>query len=145
MKKIIKYVPIFVPLIIGTIIGFISNVNNYSIMNKPSFSPPSIVFPIVWSILYLLLGISYYLTKKTKEINKIYYLNLILNYIWPILFFNFKLYLLSVAILLLLIITVIEMIITFYKDNKISGYLNIPYLIWLLFAFYLNIGVYILN
>lgn len=145
MKKFTKYIPIFIPLIIGTIIGLISNTNNYSIMNKPALSPPSIVFPIVWTILYLLLGISYYLTTKTKEINKVYYLNLFLNFIWPILFFNFKLYLISVAVLLLLIINLIELIVIFYKDNKTSGYLNIPYLIWLLFAFYLNIGVYILN
>lgn len=145
MKKFTKYIPIFIPLIIGTIIGLIFNTNNYSIMNKPALSPPSIVFPIVWTILYLLLGISYYLTTKTKEINKVYYLNLFLNFIWPILFFNFKLYLISVAVLLLLIINLIELIVIFYKDNKTSGYLNIPYLIWLLFAFYLNIGVYILN
>lgn len=145
MKKFTKYIPIFIPLLIGTIIGLISNTNNYSVMNKPALSPPAIVFPIVWSILYLLLGISYFLTNKTREINKVYYLNLFLNFIWPILFFNFKLYLISVAVLLLLIINLIELIITFYKDNKTSGYLNILYLIWLLFAFYLNIGVYILN
>ena len=64
MKKIIKYLPIFIPLLLGTLVGIIIPSNNYSIINKPPLSPPGIIFPIVWSILYLLMGISYFLVNK---------------------------------------------------------------------------------
>lgn len=145
MKKIIKYLPIFIPLLLGTLVGIIIPSNNYSIINKPRLSPPGIIFPIVWSILYLLMGISYFLVNKNKKNRNIFYLQLIINLLWSPIFFSFKLYFISTLWIILLIILVIDMINIFYKDNKISGYLNIFYLIWLIFAFYLCFGVYILN
>ena len=145
MKKIIKYLPIFIPLLLGTLVGIIIPSNNYSIINKPPRSPPGIIFPIVWSLLYLLMGISYFLVNKNKKNRNIFYLQLIINLLWSSIFFSFKLYFISTLWIILLIILVIDMINIFYKDNKISGYLNIFYLIWLIFAFYLCFGVYILN
>lgn len=145
MKKIIKYLPIFIPLLLGTLVGIIIPSNNYSIINKPPLSPPGIIFPIVWSILYLLMGVSYFLVNKNKKNRNIFYLQLIINLLWSSIFFSFKLYFISTLWIILLIILVIDMINIFYKDNKISGYLNIFYLIWLIFAFYLCFGVYILN
>lgn len=145
MKYVKKYLPIFIPIILGTIVSFIIKTDNYNIINKPVLSPPKIVFPIVWSIIYLIMGYSYYKTSKDKEETKIYYLQLIINLTWSIIFFNFKLYFLAIIWIMLLIYLVIKMIKLFYNDNKLSAYLNIPYLIWLIFAFYLTIMVYLLN
>lgn len=145
MKYIKKYLPIFIPLILGTIIGLIINTDSYATINKPILSPPSIVFPIVWSILYLIIGYSYYKSSRSNDINKVYYIQLIINLTWPIIFFNFKLYFIAIIWIMVLIYFVIKMIKLFYKDNKLLGYINIPYLIWLLFALYLTISVYLLN
>lgn len=145
MKYVKKYLPIFIPIILGTIVSFIIKTDNYNIINKPVLSPPKIVFPIVWSIIYLIMGYSYYKTSKDKEETKVYYLQLIINLTWSIIFFNFKLYFLAIIWIMLLIYLVIKMIKLFYNDNKLSAYLNIPYLIWLIFAFYLTIMVYLLN
>lgn len=145
MKKYINkdlIVNILIPLILGAIIGFISNTNDYKFLIKPSFSPSGIIFPIVWSILYILMGVSNYLT---NNITKIYKCQLVINLFWPILFFNFKLYFISLLWLILLIIFVIKMIISFYSIKKEAAFINIPYLFWLLFALYLNFGVYLLN
>lgn len=145
MKYIKKYFPIFLPLILGTIIGLIINTDSYATINKPILSPPSIVFPIVWSILYLIIGYSYYKSSRSNDINKVYYIQLIINLTWSIIFFNFKLYFIAIIWIMVLIYFVIKMIKLFYKDNKLLGYTNIPYLIWLLFALYLTISVYLLN
>ncbi len=140
-----KIISLFLPLILGTIVGLIINSSEYISLNQPPLAPPSILFPIIWSILYLLMGISYNLTSKTKDIKFIYYLQLIFNYLWNFIFFAFEMRFLAIIWIIILIFLVIIMIIRFYKDNKLSGYLQIPYLIWLLFALYLSIGIYILN
>ena len=142
MKNLIKN--ILIPVIMGGIVGLIiSPFMNYQNLNKPPLSPPGIVFPIVWTILYIIMGYSFY---KQKEQNKtIYYTQLIVNGLWSIIFFIFKWYLLAFIWIILLIILVIIMIYKFYKENKLSGLINIPYLIWLFFALYLSFGVYILN
>lgn len=151
MNKIIKNIfYLFLPIILGSIVGFIiSDYIDYSTLIKPPLAPPKILFPIAWSIIYLLMGISYYLFKKknfeTKKENYIYYLQLIINLLWSIIFFVFKLRFLSILWIILLDILVVYMIYKFYKKYKISAYLNIPYLIWILFATYLTIGIYILN
>ena len=142
MKNLIKN--ILIPVIMGGIVGLIiSPFMNYQNLNKPPLSPPGIVFPIVWTILYIIMGYSFY---KQKEQNKtIYYTQLIVNGLWSIIFFIFKWYLLAFIWIILLIILVIIMIYKFYKENKLSGLINIPYLIWLFFALYLSFGVYLLN
>lgn len=148
-KKIFKFIIcVFGPLIIGTIIGLISGSETYKTMNKPLLSPPGIVFPIAWSILYLLMGISFYMVSKekfNKKTNIWFISQLIVNYIWPFLFFKLNLYVFSSLWIVLMIYLVINMLINFYNNKKIAGYLQIPYFIWLLFALYLNIGVAILN
>ena len=142
MKNLIKN--ILIPVIMGGIVGLIiSPFMNYQNLNKPPLSPPGIVFPIVWTILYIIMGYSFY---KQKEQNKaIYYTQLIVNGLWSIIFFIFKWYLLAFIWIILLIILVIIMIYKFYKENKLSGLINISYLIWLFFALYLSFGVYLLN
>lgn len=142
MKNLIKN--ILIPVIMGGIVGIIiSPFINYQNLNKPPFSPPGIVFPIIWTILYIIMGYSYY--KQNEQNKTIYYTQLIVNGLWSIFFFVFKWYLFSFLWIILLIILVIIMIKKFYKVNKLSSLINIPYLIWLLFASYLSFGVYLLN
>ena len=138
---------IFLPIILGSIVGFIINKYiDYPILNKPPLAPPKILFPIMWSIIYLLMGLSYYLyKKKTNNTSILYYIQLAVNLLWSIIFFVFKFRLLSIFWIILLFILVFLLIISFKKINKTSSYLNIPYLIWTLFATYLTIGIYILN
>ena len=141
---------LFFPLVCGTLIGLLtSSFIDYNTLIKPPLSPPGYIFGIVWPILYLLMGISYYLLKKdnydTQKESIIYYSQLAVNLLWSIFFFVLKWRLFTVFWTILLLGLVIYMIILFFKKNKVSAYLNIPYLIWLIFATYLSIGVYILN
>mgnify|MGYP005757997955 FL=1 len=141
---------IILPIALGGLVGLIiSQFMDYNTLQKPPLSPPGFIFGIVWSILYLLMGIAYgmlvYKGKSDAEVSKIYWTQLIVNLIWPILFFVFKLRLFSSIWIIILLILVIKMVIKFYKKDKIIGYSQIPYLLWIMFATYLNIGVYILN
>ncbi len=147
MKKLKNAFYILLPIILGSIIGLAtSKYIDYQYLNKPLLSPPKILFPIMWSIIYILLGISYYLyKKKTDKTSYVYYVGLFVNLMWTILFFVFKLRFVSIIWILLLDILVYLILKEFKKVNKISFYLNIPYFIWCLFATYLTIGIYILN
>ena len=141
---------ILIPVIVGGVIGLlISGSMDYNTLAKPFLSPPSIVFPIVWTILYILMGVSYGIL-KTKDlvdpdINLLYYLQLFVNAMWSIFFFVFKWRLFAFLWLVFLIVLVILMVIKFYQKNKLAGLLQIPYLLWILFASYLNLFVYLLN
>ena len=151
MEKLKKLGLLFTPIIGGSAVGFIiRNSIDFSSINKPPLAPPSIVFPIAWSTIYLLLGISYYLIKKdefrtNKRLKILYYSELLVNYLWSIIFFIFKLKLFASAWIILLDILVILMIKEMKHEKRISALLNIPYLIWILFATYLTIGIYLLN
>ena len=146
IKKLI--IAILIPLLLGIIVSLFINTDIYDVIIKPEISPPKIVFPIVWTILYILMGISNYIINKDnkKEVpNLIYYISLAINLIWPIIFFNAQEYLISLLIIIILIIFVALTIIEYFKISKIAGYLQVPYIIWLLFALYLNYQVLILN
>ena len=151
MKKIKIYAKsILIPVLIGGIVGLIiSSAIDYNSLQKPFLAPPSIVFPIVWTILYILMGISYGILKSKsltdKKIDLIYYIQLAVNAAWSIIFFLLKWRLFAFIWILLLDILVILMIIKFYKKDKTAGLLQIPYILWTLFASYLNLAIYILN
>lgn len=151
MKKIKIYAKsILIPVLIGGIVGLIiSSAIDYNSLQKPFLAPPSIVFPIVWTILYMLMGISYGILKSKgltdKKIDLIYYIQLAVNAAWSIIFFLLKWRLFAFIWILLLDILVILMIIKFYKKDKTAGLLQIPYILWTLFASYLNLAIYILN
>lgn len=141
---------ILIPIVAGGIIGFaISGFIDYNTLNKPPLWPPGFIFGIIWSILYILMGISYGILDTRnladEKVNTAYYLQLIVNIIWPVLFFVLKARLLSSIWIVLLLVLIIYMIVTFNKKNKLAAYLQIPYLMWTAFATYLNIGVYLLN
>ena len=141
---------ILIPVIVGGIVGLIiSGSIDYDSLEKPFLSPPSILFPIMWTILYILMGVSYGILKDKSLIDSnsraIYYLQLFVNAMWSIFFFTLKWRLFAFICILLLDVLVVIMIFNFYKKNKISGLLQIPYLIWILFASYLNLSIYLLN
>lgn len=143
---------ILIPLAVGALSNLFTqgNIMQYANIAKPALSPSAIVFPIVWTILYLLMGISSYLiitseNKSSKIAIRWYIIQLFINFFWSIIFFNFNNYLLAFIWLILLIIAVIIMIIQFYKIKPLAAYLQIPYLLWCLFAAYLNFSIYLLN
>lgn len=141
---------ILIPVIIGGIVGLIiSRFIDYNSLQKPFLSPSSILFPIIWTILYILMGVSYGILEDKSLIDSktkiIYYSQLFVNSLWSIIFFVLKWRLFAFIWIILLDILVIIMIINFYKNNKLSGLLQIPYLLWSLFASYLNLFIYLLN
>ena len=148
---------LIIAILISLAIGFLSflltrnGIENYSLnLIKPSFAPPSFLFGIVWTILYILMGISSYLIYESMSCHKsncllLYILNLVLNFTWPIIFFNLEARLFAFLFILLLDTVVILMTLCFYGIDKRAGYLNIPYILWLLFATVLNFSVYLLN
>lgn len=146
-KKLILV--IIITILIGSFFSFFTSTDIYDEIVRPVLSPPGIVFPIMWFILYTLMGISFYMileSNKNIEIPIIiYFIQLLVNSLWTLLFFGIKNFLISSIWIGLLIILVIAMIISFYRVNKKAGLLQIPYLLWLCFALYLNISIYLLN
>ena len=142
-------ISIIIPIVIGFLGSLIGNVQNgFDGISKPSFTPPMIVFPIVWIVLYVLMGISSYLVYENGDDEGallIYGIQLIINSLWTFFFFNLKWFLFSFILVLVILGLVIVMTIKFYKVNKIAGYLQIPYIIWLIFAAILSLNVYFLN
>ena len=151
-KKLV--VCIAIPLAVGALAAFLTRgaMSEFGRLKQPPFSPPAWLFPVVWTILYTLMGISSYLVIEAKapadEKEKalmIYFYQLVVNFLWPIFFFNFGWYLLAFFWLLLLWGLVRHMIRLFAPINKVAAGLNIPYMIWLTIAAYLNFGIWWLN
>ena len=155
MKKILKAIFIIaIPLIVGGLSGFLirNNVFIYDILIKPPFSLPANLFSIVWGILYLTMGVSLYLLIKSGADNDniindiiLFSFQLLLNFFWPILFFNLRMFLLAFIELVILFIFVAITVSNFYKERKSAGIILIPYLTFLVYAGYLNFGIWFLN
>ena len=151
MSKFRIYAPaIALPLLSGAAIGLLTSGSmDFDMLKKPPLSPPVILFPIVWTILYVLMGVSYGLVKDRSTPDStdslVYYLQLGVNLLWPVAFFVLKWRLFAFFWLLLLDALVIIMALRFCRKDKTAGRLQIPYTIWVLFATYLNFGVWILN
>ena len=142
-----------IPLAVGGLATLLSGgMGNYKVMNQPPLSPPGWVFPVVWSILYLLMGEASYriLTSgkdkaRIRSAFKIYGVQLALNFIWPLIFFGAQMYLPAFLILIGLWVAIFLTLRQFSSLDEIAGNLLIPYLLWVTFAGYLNFGVYLLN
>lgn len=132
-KNLIIFIAI--PLVLGVIVGLITSKGSSSYDGIV----PGWIFPVVWSILYVMMGISSYLIRDDRKLLNIYIVSLVMNLLWPIIFFGFKLKVLGFFWILLLILVVGYMIYRFYDKNKVSAYLLIPYLLWLIFASILNL------
>lgn len=151
MNKLGIYIrSILLPVIVGAVVGLItSQFMEYNQLKQPSLAPPSALFPIVWTILYILMGVSYGILRSKgltdKEIDVIYYGQLIVNSLWSFIFFVFEWRFLAIIWIILLAVLVTVMIVRFYRKDKIAGLLQIPYLLWVLFATYLTIAIYFLN
>ena len=154
MKKRLLLLCIAIPLAVGGIAALLTRdgMVTYQMTRKPVLAPPPWLFPIVWTILYILMGVSSYLImiseaeKKQKEkAILLYEYQLAVNFLWPTFFFSFEWYLFSFFWLLLLWVLVLLMIRSFWKIDKRAAVLNIPYLIWLTFAGYLNLAIWWLN
>ena len=145
---------IAIPLFAGAFSALITqnSMATFQQLNKPPLTPPGILFPIVWTILYTLIGIASYLVLTSEEnANDIataltaYGLQLLVNILWPIFFFRFDLYLFSFFVIVVLWLFIVHTIRLFYSISKTAAYLMIPYLIWVTFAAYLNLGFVVLN
>lgn len=157
MLKKINWFQLLVIVFTTQLAGVLSSLSSgnagqiYTSLNKPPLSPPGWLFGVIWPVLYLLMGIAayiIYLTPQTprreKAIN-LYWVQLFVNFLWPIVFFRFEWFWISVLVILLLDVLVLITTIWFFRINKIAGYLMIPYLLWIFFATYLNIGIAVLN
>ncbi len=145
---------IAIPLLVGGVSAFITMgaMETFESVEQPALSPPSWLFPVVWTLLYILMGIASYLILRSsassadiKMALKLYGIQLFFNFFWSIIFFNFRLYVLAFIWLAVLWVAVLFTIILFYRISKASAYLMVPYLIWLTFAAYLNLAIAILN
>lgn len=141
-----------IPLLVGALSAIFtgSNMELYKNLNRPPLSPPGSLFPVVWTVLYILMGIAAYLvyisgSADTKTALTLYYVQLAANFIWTLIFFNLQSYLFSFIWLIGLLFLIILTMIAFYKINKTSALLLLPYALWVTFAGYLNLGIYILN
>ena len=148
-------VAILIPLAVGITSAILTmdSMDIYSEITRPPLSPPSILFPIVWSILYTLMGISSAIIFKNRNDDienaslglSFYAISLAFNFVWSIIFFNFRYYLFAFVWLLVLLYLIIRTIILYSKVNKTAAYLQIPYAIWVTFAGYLTFAIYLLN
>lgn len=144
-------ISILIPIAVGSVSALLSgNMDIYSNLNKPPLSPPGFIFPIAWTILYILMGISSYIIYMSQSPNrekalKIYAVQLAINFFWSILFFGFSQYFISFLWLVLLIIVIIIMIKQFHQISPLAAWLQIPYLLWCVFAAYLNFMIFRLN
>lgn len=150
MKFLKLIISIAIPLAVGYTSSFFikDSMVIYQALDKPWFSPPGEVFPIVWSVLYVLMGISAYLVAKKRNSDialRVYALQLVFNFFWSIIFFRLELYLVAFIWIIGLIILVAYMIMLFWEKDKIAGYLQIPYFLWLIFAAVLNFSIFLLN
>jgi translocator protein len=147
-------VSIILPLSLGAIAGMFTSQSVpewYATLNKPSFNPPNWIFGPVWKTLYILMGISFFLVWKqeaSKDRNRailIFLLQLLLNFAWSFIFFYFNMIGLALVEIILLWISIVMMLIVFYKIKPIALYINIPYLLWVTFATVLNASYCFLN
>lgn len=154
MNKRLLFICIAIPLMIGTLAGLLTrnSMEVFSLVDKPPLAPPPWLFPVVWTILYILMGVSSYLIltsdagfEEIAEAIRLYVYQLVVNFLWPTFFFNFRWYFFSFLWLVLLWILVFLMIRKFNTISRIAAIMNIPYLIWLTFAGYLNLGIWWLN
>ena len=131
----------------GLLSSFLSGdiAEKYNNFIRPKFSAPGFIFPIAWIILYFLMALANTLVINNKKANSLYFIQLLINFLWPIFFFGLDLKFFSFVWLLLLLIIVLITTREFFKDNFISGALMLIYILWLIYAGYLNFFVWLLN
>ena len=149
-KSLLKAVVI--PLAVGAVAAVLSKngMESFYELNQPPLSPPKWLFPVVWTILYVLMGIASYLVLKEEHVRqsaalKLYAAQLVFNFFWTLIFFNLQWFLFAFFWLLILWKLILLTIIAFKNVNVKAAWLMVPYLLWVTFAGYLNLMVYVLN
>lgn len=142
---------LILPLLVGSLSGYLTRnkiSGSYKNLKKPSFNPPNYIFGPVWITLYILMGISLQMISNKPNNEKaliIFYVQLFLNFMWSIVFFNLNRLDFSIIIILGMLTSILFMIIYMRKINPLAGNLQIPYLLWVSFAAILNISIWWLN
>lgn len=153
-KTVVNVCLVVTPILIGIASSILTRdmMLEYGNLNKPFLAPPTILFPIAWTILYLLMGVGaalIYTSDKNNEFRStgliLHVVQLILNFFWSIIFFNMGQYVIAFIWLIILWLVVLSMLMNYKKISKTAFFLNIPYIVWLTFAAYLNLAVAILN
>lgn len=143
-----------IPLVVGGAAGLLTmnSMEAFEALNQPPLSPPGWLFPVVWTVLYVLMGIASYLVSVSDAPHEekaralwTYGIQLAFNFLWPIAFFNLKWYLFAFLWLVILWILILITALRFGRIRKPAVYLLVPYLLWVAFAGYLNLGIYLLN
>ena len=145
---------LLIPLAVGGLSALLtqSSMAHFEALNQPPLSPPSWLFPVVWTILFILMGIASYLVYNARQPQRqvraalgVYGVQLAFNFCWTLIFFNLSLYLFAFIWLVLLWLLILLTLIRFYRLSKTAGYLLLPYLLWVTFAGYLNFAIFLLN
>ena len=152
-NKIVTFILFLSITFSASLIGGLATINFkepwYSLLNKPVFNPPDWIFAPVWTTLYLMMTVAVWIFWHTKNKNVntvyIYFIHLIFNTTWSVVFFVFHNMFLALIVLIILIALIINLILRFKRVNMFSVYLMIPYLLWCCFALILNTSLVILN
>ena len=145
---------IAIPLAVGGFSAWLTrgSMETFAGLNKPPLSPPGWLFPVVWTLLFVLMGVASWLVLQSKaprqEIEqalRLYGVQLGVNFFWSIFFFNLSLYLFSFIWLIFLLVLILATAVRFYGISRLAGVLLVPYLLWVAFAGYLNLGIYLLH
>ena len=149
-KRLLVYLAI--PLGVGALAGILTkdSMMQFSLLNRPPLSPPGGLFPVVWTVLFLLMGYASYLVSRSDSVQKrpaliLYAIQLIVNFFWSIFFFNFEWYLFSFFWLVLLWVLILLTIRAFWRISPTAAILLIPYLLWVTFAGYLNLAIWLIT
>ena len=145
---------LFIPLAVGAVSSLLTNkaMIQFQYFNKPALSPPGWLFPIVWTLLYLVMGLAFYfvlIADKSSEYREkaiwFFVISLFFNFMWSIIFFNMSEFLIAFIWLIAMLAIIVITTINFFKVDKTAGYMMLPYIAWTTFAGYLNLGIYILS
>lgn len=145
---------IAIPLAVGGLSALLTkdSMIAFEYISKPALSPPAALFPIVWTVLYVLMGIASYIVissdapgEQVSSAVFFYGLQLIFNFFWSLIFFNLEAYLTALVWLLALWVLIIITKVKFFRIDRRGGWLMLPYLLWVTFAAILNYGIYVLN
>lgn len=140
-----------IPLAAGGLSALLTrgSMESFEALNKPPLSPPGWLFPVVWTVLFVLMGIASYLAAVSGGPNRtalaVYGVQLLFNFVWPLLFFRLAQYLPAFIWLVILWVLILVTAVLFYRISKPAGYLMLPYLTWVAFAGYLNLAIFLLN
>lgn len=154
MKRLLKLIASLAVVFSAAVIGNAASVQNiptwYAALEKPVLNPPNFIFGPVWTVLYVLIGLSLYLFWTSAGSGKwsgyvAFGVQMVLNALWSVVFFGLQLPLFGVFVIVLLDIMVVVTIVLFYEKSQKAAYLLVPYLLWILFATYLSVSIWLLN